>query len=597
MLLAALRVMLVITLMIFATSPARASWLSVLKSAGTNAGSSVVTETAERALKLRPGSGLLNMSDGSELTFTTLTATGIATVSYSSIDDLITGLKSVVGDIIIPEDILHSSSTLVKRLVDEKPIASKVIDENGAVASLTLRTVGDVSELTIRVSQHITMSPAAWSSRALLDQKLMAGLLGRMKVIALVPTTDQIQRNLLKNKFGSKVRFVEDLATLDTELKRANKRFTVVLGHVENDSYVLRNAANEVVVKKPLQEVETILDSNRSVALLMGCRVACTPSMSGPIEVIDGIRMIQAISNNSHVSTPMQFIEAVAKSTGPMHVEEDLLGRMRVVNSSYLSKTELVVQTTSPLARIFISHRLSHPLSVEHVFTTAIYFVYIATFMVLLSWPLLLFFGLTPRRAWNLSKELYASVCFRDDDRIDDLNRIELVVLFVVTPTIFILSCIPGIIITFTNILVSPIAMLFGIFLNFFGLSDRKQLTGEEDKHVGLLPRWANAAVPASFIILLGLIASTFISESEILYLILPEKLHPNSFFVTSIVISAIVIIVSKKIPILLSVYTVFLFILASPILLLMSIARFILILPLTFLVTRILRIQNGKEV
>lgn len=568
-----------LTALLLLAGSAHAGWWSVFKSAGKNTGSKVVTESAESALRLRPNSGVISISQSDKITLATLGASGVATATFSSVDDLIAGMKAVVGDILVPDEFIASNDSLVKRLVAEKPNASRIIDADGRTASLVLHGVEEGTELAIKVSPQVTMSPSAWAARGLLEQNIMAGLIGRMRVIALVPKSDQVQRGLLRQRFGKSVRFVEDSVGLEQELNRTEKRLAVILGHVEGDSFIVRNAANEVVLDTKIGTVQDILDARRSVALLMGCRVACATPLSGPTQVIDALDTVDGIVKGSSVRTPLEFIEAVATEIGPMHIQSDLLGRMRVVSTSHITKTERAVRFGAPVARVLIPRTLSHPLTPSYAFSSIAFYAFMSAFMIIASWVMLLFIGITPARGWSLGAENYAVVSGRTEDQIEQLSRIEVAALYTFTPAVIFLNIIPyfclGALFFFTGIC----ALLFGKLTNFFGLGRDAQMTGADDKYIDMLPTWANAAMPAAFILLVIFAVAGFFVEA--FWDWYPERIKGYSYWLTVLMFSILAVLLSKFLPKLLYIFDALILVIALPTAISWAAVRYLIVVPL----------------
>lgn len=582
------RLLMGMSLLLCLAGSANADWWSIFKFVGKSAGKSIVRESAEAALRLHPQSGLIALSEGEKLTLATLGASGIVTFTYSNFDELINGLGAVAGDILIPDEFLASHYGLVRRVIMEKPKASRIIDADGTIASLGLRSVGKGTEIVVNPSSMVSMSPNAWAGRGILQQNIMAGLIERMRIIALVPRTDPVQRLFLRDEFGDSVRFVEDTVTFERELARAEKRFVVLIGHVENDCFVLRNSAGQVILNTELRRVQDALYANRSVALMMGCRVACTPTLSGPTQVIDAIATVHAIKSAADLKTPLQFIEAVALRTGPLHIERDLMGRMQVVSDMQATQTETAVRVSAPVLRVFIPKPLSQPLTIAYTLVAVSYFLLMTVYIIGASWIMLLFLGMTPARAWKLGKDLYASTSGRRKDQIEQFSRIELTVLGVVTPAIFILNYALYTILFLLLIVTGVTAIIFGLLINLIGIGDSRQLEGSEDKHASILPRWANAAMPAAFLLLVVAVVLAFLVS------LLPSspegKFEMTSFWITFAVVSLPLTVALRVFPRILSAFDGVILILLLPTIICWLLVRLAIILPLHWIEFQILR-------
>ncbi|MEO0931531.1 MAG: hypothetical protein AAFY14_12925 [Pseudomonadota bacterium] len=531
---------------------------------------------------------MVSISQGDKISLATLGASGVVTATYSSIDGFLAGARAIVGDVLIPDEFIATNGSLVKRLIGEKPDATRIIDADGRTASLALHRVDGGTELAVRVSPQITMSPSAWAARGLLEQNIMAGLIGRMRVIALVPRSDQVQRNLLRQRFGNSVRFVEASSALEQELSRTQKRLAVILGHVEDDSFIVRNAANEVILDTKIETVQEILDAKRSVAFLMGCRVACTTSLSGPTQVIDALDTIDGVVNGSGLRTPLEFIEAVASETGPMHIQSDILGRMRAVSASHVSKTERAVRIGAPVARVLVPQNLSHPLTPSYVFSLVAFYAFMSAFMIIASWFMLLFIGVTPSRGWQLGTENYAVVSGRTEDQIEQLSRTEVAVLYAVTPAVIFLNFIPYFCLAALLFVTGVCALLFGRATNFFGFGHVAQMDGTDDKYIDLIPTWANAAMPAAFILILIFVIAGFFVEA--FWKWYPDQVVNYAYWLTVLGISILVGSATTFFPRVLNLFDALIMIIVLPTAIGWAAVRFLIVLPLHWIGDRYAR-------
>jgi hypothetical protein len=118
-------------------------------------------------------------------------------------------------------------------------------------------------------------------------------------VIALVARTDVVQRAEFIERLGSQVRFVDDDASLLAALARARQQLVVIVGHVEEDAFVVRGADDAILMSHKIASVHQAIDEARSVALLMGWGVACKVPSSGPTAEIDAFDVIKGLRAGS----------------------------------------------------------------------------------------------------------------------------------------------------------------------------------------------------------------------------------------------------------------------------------------------------------
>lgn len=309
--------------------PVNASILgSIFKGASktaTKLGAEAFSLKATKLAKLVPGKGAtLSIRPDGRVDVSLWNAGNLsAQLILQNSDDMTKFIAKGVDEVFVPQELIETRASL---FLDQNVHAGtkvNMISDTGDIALLTLRKSEGLSHLAVRVGKNLTFSLEAWKRRALLQQKLMSDLRSRMKVVVLVPKSDQIQRKAYKKAFGRKVSFVSSENELSSTLKKARQRLVVMVGHVEQSKFLLKNAAGEISIDVAVQNVHHVIDQSQSVGLMMGCNVACGTKLSGPTMLIEAIETATALKNGQFSSTPAEFLEILSNSTGGLHVEQD----------------------------------------------------------------------------------------------------------------------------------------------------------------------------------------------------------------------------------------------------------------------------------
>lgn len=435
---------------------ASASWLSSLG------------KTAERAGELAAKAGTKVARSGERAALATVDASGRLQVTryvagvgtlmaVSTSDDLIRLVDELGTVLQVTPDTLRVHESLFKTLLENRPRAVHVIDEDLATAPVGLATRAQRPTLVIESGEHLTFSVDAWSRRALLAQDLMEGLAARMRVIAIVPRTDMVLRQTFTNSLGRQVVFVETNQQLAREIRSAGQRLVVLAGHVENESFILRGAKSEVMLNESIESVHKAIDASGSIALMAGCNTACAAAVTGTTEMIDALKLAVDLKGAASGTTPLEFLEAIAAKTGSMHVDTDIYGGLRAVSATYVSGTERAVIATSVPTRLLISSGLSPYLTpFERGINLVVFFVVVG----ITGWLVLLVYGVTPKRGWKLVEEHWATLVERDDHEIGQINALERVTLLLLGPWIILAFTLGGVLHLIFNWYLSAVALM-----------------------------------------------------------------------------------------------------------------------------------------
>jgi len=388
----------------------------------------------------RNSAATLTLSESGQLTLRTVVGSAvISTIIVNSADDILKAASDLAGAIFVTPDVIASHQSLLKKLLNTRPHTLTIVDEGGKTASLELRNRGAVDALVVVEDSRITFSPEAWKRRALLDQRLMRSLYARRQIIVLAPRTDQVQRLAYQKLFGDSVRFVSTNTELFQALKQATQRLVAIVGHVENGAFVLLSPAGSRTLEVSIDTINLEVERANSVALLLGCRVACEALSSGPATMIDAFAVANGLAKSAGSETTRDFLTSLAESIGPVHVDTDIYGRLRVVSYSNVSNADKLAKTAS-FVRMFFPNNFGAPPFIERAYNWLLWaaqgVLFLLYMVVVAGWLVaMVALGTGPKKIWNhLIKETYASVAQREEHQIDALSKTETVALFVLGP-------------------------------------------------------------------------------------------------------------------------------------------------------------------
>jgi hypothetical protein len=418
------------------------------------------------------------------------------TSTYRSTNDLVRAMAGQPGDFLVPEDMVTHDQPLLDQLVAALPDRVRMVMPDGSEVPLTRRSLGDTYQLVVAPDKHLSLSLDAWDRTEVLNAPIMHALLDRLRVVALVPGTDQVQRQFLQQQLGNRVGFAATEAELTAQLAAASRRIVVILGHVEDGHFVLRNSRGQVLIDRSVDAAHELVDRGHSMALLMGCGVACAATRTGPLTDIDALEAVLALSSSEDVQTPLQFFQHIAATTGPMHVESDALGRLRGISEADLDPSSMRGTVAAAPVRLLLATEPKAPITPTGVAMSGLQTLIFGLLAGAVGWVGTLLLGLAPRRTWRVIRERYVFNVNRAE--IDDVPMLmaERMLLLLFGPWT-VLATIAGNLLLLPLWGLVPFAFLLGKPLLHLGLSDQTQLAvTSEPLLAGWLPRWVNAAIP-----------------------------------------------------------------------------------------------------
>ena len=432
------------------------SWLAEVTGKAVVQGGNDVAALAAVASRSMRSASALTVDDAGRLMLMTYAAGAyVASVVVGNADDLVR-LVDKLGEVVLvtPETIqLHGEP--LKQLLRLRPNSVEIVSKDGGPTPLRLEARAQHESFVVVPEKDLTFSPEAWAKRTLLNQALMTDLAARLRVIALVSQEDRVLRKTYQTALGGRVVFAASEEEFTSALAESTRRLVAIVGHVEDGKFVLQSAGAANLIKRGIASVHTQVDSAQSVALILGCRVACEVNVSGPTTLIDGFDVVNGLRQAERSKTPMDFLREFALQVGPMHIDTDMFGRLRAVSDARITVGDAAART-----HMLFSNSISAPVSGTYVLAKTIYWIIAMPLFMLSGWVAIFFVGLAPRRGWREIKQIYASLADREDHEIDDLARIERALLFLIGPWLLFL-CIPfGVIHVVLNGLLWMLALL-----------------------------------------------------------------------------------------------------------------------------------------
>jgi len=341
--------------------------------------------------------------------------------------------KNVSGEIGIDESFLKKYESTLLKLSSNQNIKLRLLTANDSKAYLAVRRVGLRDTLVITQDRGLSFSLNAWKQQKILRQDIMYELYSRKRVIVVAPRSDLILRQAYKKALGKAVKFVDSESALRKELKHAKKRLVVLVGHVEKDEFVLRQANGEATFSTKIEDVHGIIDKSKSMGLMMGCEISCASMYSGPQKLIDAMKVVEGISTGNLNSSPMKYLEDLAAKTGEFHIDEDLFGRLRVVKMKSVSddyRNAVLLRGGS----ITISNNLSAPIRLSDMLKLVVFVILYALFIILYFWFIgivfTMIFGISPQKSKNIVRENYSEYFSEPEIYIDNYSTLKKIVFF-----------------------------------------------------------------------------------------------------------------------------------------------------------------------
>lgn len=306
-----------------------------------------------------------------------------------------------------------------------------------APVKMVRATVNDVEKLVVAPKESLTFSLEAWGARGKLSVNYSEDIFSQSRIIVFSdnPTT----KAYFQSNFGSRAMIVSDPTSLTRALNQSKRQFVVVVGHVEEGSFVLREGG-EVLVKRNLDEMMVQLDKRRSSSLMLGCDIGCKTAFSGPTRPVSMRDIPDPLMSALKSRNEANFLNKLTDTFAPIHLEKDLFSNLVAVKASRpFSRNKMVVGGVVTYG-VFGGQRDRLSPSEKAAIVAKLPFMMVAgSLMAVVMGPFYWIFAILfgPKNVWVKTKQVYGE--FLEVPELDTfkLGRIEAILLCIVAPGIW----------------------------------------------------------------------------------------------------------------------------------------------------------------
>ncbi|WP_147707710.1 hypothetical protein [Microvirga massiliensis] len=275
-------------------------------------------------------------------------------------------------------------------------------------------------------SANVAMTAEVFGKRAGLQRLSAGSLISRMQVVPLISRQDAVGAK----SFGNGTFGARPPASREDAIKLiggAREKLLVIVGHVEEPDFVVRSLTGKEEYRIPIDEIYTQAKEAQSEVLLLGCRVACVSTRTGPLVDIAAEDVVVALSAVDPEKSALSLIETLANKTGPMLIQDDHRGGFLLIDEAASRSANAKWNYGSVFARMTLPYvsgtetgtgasALSAPQTLGSTIAQGFLIVTAALiFLPLSGWVLVILFGIGPRRAWHMLKEWRATILELDD--------------------------------------------------------------------------------------------------------------------------------------------------------------------------------------
>ena len=297
--------------------------------------------------------------------------------------------------------------------------------------------VNGVNKLVVAPKDNLTFSIEAWKSRAVLRENYRGDILSQSRVIIFSdnPTT----KAYFQSSFGKRALHVSNPKELNRALDRSKNHFVVVVGHVEESSFVLKEG-NKVLMKSSLDDVTSKLNQRQSSSLLLGCDISCKTGFSGPSRPINMRDMHEPLLKSLKSKNESELLVSLTGNFAPMHIEKDVFNNLVSVKAQIpFTKKQLVAG--SVISYGVLGGTRDHLTPADKTIAVAIFPIYIplSVLFALIYAPFLWIFAVLvgPKKVWKNTKSIYAESLGYENHTDMNLGFIEKAVLAFIAPSVW----------------------------------------------------------------------------------------------------------------------------------------------------------------
>jgi len=193
------------------------------------------------------------------------------------------------------------------------------------------------------------------------------------KILSLVED-DRVTNNKL-NELFSEHQLSLDYSKTPEELKQDFKAMILenkndlihILGHIEDNSFVRRNAANEVVFSMPVSEINEFKKRYKLAIIFNGCKSALSGAETGYTVIINSKESLECIAraHDGKRKNNAQFFSDLAPLNGYMVIGNDIVDGFATISAEIYSKKTDEPLMATPLVSNIPYRQISPPESLN----------------------------------------------------------------------------------------------------------------------------------------------------------------------------------------------------------------------------------------
>lgn len=256
-------------------------------------------------------------------------------IEVSSDTQLLDYLDTMRGEHEVPATQIFSE-TAYFRLREQLLLLDTVEDAQVFLSSGYLVPVRQVDgpdgpSLALELEKNFLHEAQSASDVAQLEAMLrVAFSASDVRVISLFDASDHRIRANLDRAAGEMHLDLSGLSSdaVQAQLGQLKRRIVIVVGHVENGSFVVRAADGHIVARVPVAELEQIADKAGSSLILLGCdTVRVARDSSGLIRPIRDTAVSDALAAGLRAADYGGFLSALGTDAAPFLVRPPTAGR------------------------------------------------------------------------------------------------------------------------------------------------------------------------------------------------------------------------------------------------------------------------------
>ncbi len=286
--------------------------------------------TPLHALRRENGKVFAKDIDGREILIASSAMTDTVAGVLTLTDQGLKFIKTV--DLLIAEADLPELGDLLKKITDLAPQKSMhFVRQDGSLGRiLTRQSQGKPllmaekhPSVFIEVSGHLeTLSWALQQSVELND----------LKVISLLHETDADVLRGVDRAVGSlhQPKGHQSLDDIIDVIKAEKRKTLFVIGHIEDEYFVIRDAAGNLQQKIPLAELEAAAETADTTLIMLGCSAGLTSPVSGFIAAVNALDVVAGLKQAIYKRTLGEILSALAGKSGDILIRPDIIDSVRI---------------------------------------------------------------------------------------------------------------------------------------------------------------------------------------------------------------------------------------------------------------------------